>query len=427
LSVSGMSYISRPSLSLFMNIPNETIRGIYYQAGNGSVAIYVVAGNSLYKINEDQTKTRIGTIPGSKFCTFASTIYHIAIAADGRLFLYDGTSLIEVTIPDNLLVSDVTSLDNYFIVGIESTNKFYWIEPGQIIIDGLSFASAERNPDDIVTMISIGDELWAIGQNTVEIFTDSGDSNAPFVRLAGRVYQTGCVDKHSIVKCNKETLPCLIWVTPTREVVLAQGVPTKISNESIEELLKRATSFNAWTFRTNRHDFYVLTTDNETIVYDLNAGSWYVWSSYQSNTWNAYAGIQINADIYAIEPNSGDLYKVVNTAVDKTQDYIVCEVGGFLPNATNDSVVCNSITLFLNYGYSTDYTSAPVVELRWSDNGGVSWTEYYQGSVGSKGSYDKSVRYRSLGSFNRPGRYIELRFSEISSFRLDGATLNDSA
>lgn len=427
LSVSGVSYISRPSLSLFGNIPSQRIRGIFYQAGNGVTTVYIVAGNSFYKLNTDGSTTFIGDTPGTTFCTFATTIYHIAIVSDGALYLYDGTTLTKVDIPDAQIVSDVTSLDNYFIVGIQNTNKFYWVEPGNTVIDGLSFTSAERNPDDIVTVIAVGDEMWAIGQNTVEIFTDSGDKDAPFVRIAGRVYQTGCVDKHSLVKCNKDSLPCLIWVTPTKEVVLAQGVPTKISNESVEELLRKSTTFVAWTFRTNRHDFYVLTTDNETIVFDLNAGSWYRWSSYQQDTWNAYSGVQIDSVIYAVNKTGGNIYTLTNNPVDTSTDYIVCEVGGFIPNATNLAQSCTSITLFMNYGFSPLYSLGPLVELRFSDDGGANWTSYYQGSLGTKGGYDTTVRYRSLGSFSRPGRYIELRFSEISSFRLDGATLNDSA
>lgn len=427
LSLSGVSYVSRPSLSSFAVLPVSKIRGIYYKAGGGKTSVYIVGDDSLYILNSDGTYTLIGNTPGTEFCTFASTIYSLAIATSGRLFIYDGTTLSEVAIPDNALVSDVTSLDNYYIVGLRYTTKFYWIKPGQSVIDPLSFASAERNPDDIVTLVTIGDEMWTLGQETVEIFTDSGDPNAPFTRLAGRAYQVGCVDKHSVVKCNKDSLPCLVWVTPTREVVLAQGIPAKISNESVEELLKRSNNFTAWTFRTNRHDFYVLTTDNETLVFDLTLGTWYRWNSYLKNVWEAFSGVQIEDDIYVINQTGGSIYKLTNNPIDNSVDYIVCEVSGFMPNNTNNSVVCNAITLFVNYGFSSTYSSGPLIELKFSDDGGATWTEYYQGSLGLKGGYDTTVRYRSLGSFNRPGRYIELRFSELSTFRLDGATLNDSA
>jgi len=425
LSLSGLSYIPRPTLTEFSDISGATIRGIWYQSNNGVTTIYVVANETLYTLNSDGTTTSVGTIPGSDFCTFASTIYHIGIAANGGLYLYDGSTLTDVAIPDGNLVADVTSLDNYFIVSIKNSNKFYWVEPGETTIDGLSFTSAERNPDDIVSVISIGDELWVLGQSTCEVFTDSGDINSPFIRISGRVYQTGCVDKHSVTRTLKDSIPCLIWVTPSKEVILSQGVPNKISNESIEEVLKRSSKFTAWSFRTNRHDFYILNTDIATLVYDITAGSWYRWSSYQKDFWNAISGIHINDTVYAVTDFDGKIYKLSYTQSDGGTDYLVCEVSGFIPNNGNNSIICQNITLFLNAGTSNSYATNPVIELRWSDDGGRNWSSYSQGYTGFQGSYETNVAFRSLGRINRPGRYLEIRFSEVQNFRLDGATLND--
>ena len=425
LSPAGYSYLPRPTLQSFVDL-KAPIRGIWYQASQGVTTVYVVAGTSLYILNTKTGETRlVGTIPGSDFCTFASTIYYTAISANGGLFLYDGTAFTTVSIPDNQRVADVTSLDNYLIVGIENSTKFYWVQPGATTIDGLSFTSAERNPDDIISVMTVGDELWALGQSSCEVFADTGDASSPFIRISGRAYSTGCADKHSVVKTLKGTLPCLIWVTPTKEVVLSQGVPTKISNEAIEEVLKRSTSFTAWSFRTNRHDFYVLTTEIVTFVYDLTSEVWYRWSTYQKSNWNAVSGIHINDSVYAVNNFNGLVYKLSYDQTDSEADYLVCEVGGFIPNQSIKPQLCNNITLFLNYGFSSSYSTQPLVELRWSDDGGHSWSDYVQGSLGAKGFYNTTVSYRSLGKIVRPGRYLEIKFSEVQSFRLDGATLND--
>lgn len=425
LSLSGRSYIPRPTLKKFGEVANAKIRGIWYQSINGATNIYVVADQTLYRLNNDGGFTPLGTIPGTDFCTFASTIYNIAISANGGLYLFDGVSLFGVTIPDSNQVTDVTALDNYFIVGIKNSNRFYWIEPGGTTIDGLSFISAERNPDDIVSVEAIGDELWVIGQSTCEVFSSSGDINAPFVRISGRVYQTGCVDKHSVAQTLKNTIPCLIWITPSKEVVLSQGMPSKISNEAIEEVLKKAVTFTSWTFRTNRHDFYILNTDVATLVYDITANLWYRWSSYQKDFWNAISGIHINDTVYAVTDFDGKVYKLTYETQDSGGEYLVCEVGGFVPNNTRTPVSCSDITLYVNTGSSSSYIEDPLVELRWSDDGGKNWSAYVQGSMGYQGLYNTNVSFRSLGQINRPGRHIEIRFSELQSFRLDGATLND--
>lgn len=427
LSLSGKSYISRPSVSTLSQISGQRIRGIFNNESNGETTLFVVADSSFYTVSPTGSYEKIGDIPGQAFCSFASSIYHVAIVSDGGVFLYDGMTLTQVAVPDFQKASGITSLDNYFIISIENTNKFYWIRPAETIIDPLNFSSAERSPSDIVALTALGDELWTIGKTTTEIFIDSGDTNAPFIRIAGRVYQLGCADKNSLVKCNKNSIPCLVWVTSTKEVVLTQGVPSKISNTSVEELLKRSSNFMAWTFRTNRHDFYILTTDNETIVYDIHADDWYRWSSYQKDTWDASSGVQVDDKIYAINPAQGLIYSLTSSPVDNTTDYIVCEVGGFIPNTTNVALPCNTITLFTNYGFSSSYSNGPLIEVRFSDNAGSTWSPYYQAAAGTKGRYNTTIRFRSLGSFRRPGRFVEFRFSEINTFRLDGATLNDSA
>lgn len=424
LSLSGYSYVPRPSLTQIIDIPNVIIRGIWFQGSRGQTTIYVVGDETLYVLVENSEAIPIGTIMGTGPCTFASTIYGIGIVADGVFYIYDNVSITPVNIPDGQQVTDVTSLDNYFILSIKNSNKFYWILPGEATIDPLSFASAERNPDDIVALSSIGDELWLLGQNTAEVYSDTGDSNAPFARISGRAYEVGCVDRLSVVRSLKNTLPCLIWVTPTKEVVLSQGVPSKISNEAIEELLKASSSFRAWSFTTNRHDFYVLKTENVTVVYDLTVDKWYRWSSYELPYWVAAFGIQVNDTIFATTDTNGKIFTLGYDHTDSGNDFLVCEVGGFIPNSSANPVACNWITLFLSYGTSDSYVVAPLIELRWSDDGGKTWSAYMQGRTGSKGLYDTDITFRSLGHITKPGRQIEIRFSEVQTLRLDGATLN---
>ena len=73
LSLSGRSYITRPTLSSFTSL-GANIRGIWYQSQGGATTVYVVAGEVLYKLDAAGVPTSVGTIPGTDFCTFASSI-----------------------------------------------------------------------------------------------------------------------------------------------------------------------------------------------------------------------------------------------------------------------------------------------------------------------------------------------------------------
>lgn len=426
LTPTGFSFVARPTLSEEFTLPGTAIRGVYYQQGNISGdQLLVVVDESLYKVDDNGVSTFIGHIYGGGECRFASTIYYIAILSGGQLYLYDGTNLTTADTPDRIPVKDIDTLLNYVIVAIRGSNQFYWIRPGELEIDPLSFASAEGNPDNIQAVKTTSDELWLIGNTTTEVWSASGIADAPFIRITGRIFNLGCIDVASTSKGIKNSLPCLLWVSDSKQVILAQGAPSRISNEYIEEKIRASSTYHSWFFTRNRNDFYALTTDQGTFVYDVTNDRWYKWSSYNSVTWKASAGVQKNDQLFAIELfGEPKLWKLKNGNKDISTEWLVCEVSGFIPNPTKKTIPCSLITLFCNTGYSTTYTEAPVVELRWSDDNGANWSNYKQTTLGSRGETNSEVVFRSLGSFMAPGRRIEVRFSGVEDFRLDYASMN---
>jgi len=139
------------------------------------------------------------------------------------------------TIPDGQTPSSVTQIDNYVLVSIAATNKFYWINPGETSIDPLNFASKESSPDPIIQMRTVGDQVLIIGAKATENWYSTGNSLSPFAPIQGRAYARGCLGGTAVVLDD--------------DVILAgddgkvykfglQGV-TVISNNGIEERIRR--------------------------------------------------------------------------------------------------------------------------------------------------------------------------------------------
>lgn len=424
VSLSGVSYIPRPSVGSEYSLPAGPNRGIWSQKIGEVNTLYSVVGTSLYKIVNSVTSL-LGTVAGSNRASFASNLFHVAVTAGGHLYLWNGVALVDVPIPDAGLVTNVTSFDNYFFVGIKGTTKFYYLEPGATVINPLNFLSAERSPDDVISLTVLGDELWVLGQKTCEVFVSTGDAAAPFVRVAGRTYTVGCFHTDTVVLGSINNRQCVLWVTPSKEVIFAQGDTVKISNESIEELLKSEPSLVGWFFRTNRHDFYVLSGVQSTLVYDLTKGRWYRWSSYEKNTWDAVFGVQNDDSVYVSVVDRSSIFQLGSASTDETSGPIICEVSGLVQNRARTPMSCTNVNLFLNYGNVSSYSKTPIVEMRWSDDQGNTWSDYVQGSAGNKGDYTTTILFRSLGLIWAPGRMFEVRFSEDQIFRFDGATYNE--
>lgn len=432
-SPDGMTRVSRPTLSAFTTIPETPIVGAFQLDGvlGGLPQIaYIVAGQSLYQLNTIAgTSTRLGVVPGTNYCQFAGTAERLLVVRDGRVWSVGlAAGVVEVNIPDDQFIHSIASIDGYFLLSVTDSNVFYWINPGDVDPDALNFASAERYPDPIESIGISNDEIWFIGTKGPEVWQVTGTADAPFERIPARDYNEGCYSRDTMLAVTLQDNPALIWVTSTGSVALAQGSTHRVSNESVEELLRvelsqPTTTLRAWSFRYNRHDFYVLTCDSFTYVFDLFRREWGRWDTYEQDYWQAALGFQVNGTVYGCDALTDDIWVLEEGATDNGQP-VIREISGGIHN-TGKPFSCNDITVRVNAGWDPDYEAEPVLEFRFSDDQGATWVSFYQG-MGLTGQYMTDVTYRSLGLIVRPGRLIEFRFSDPARIRLDYATLNEA-
>lgn len=90
-------------------------------------------------------------------------------------------------------------VSGYVLVSVGNSEKFYWINPGEVTIDPLNFASKESNPDNILDMLTVGDQVLICGDGSAENWYASGDITTPFVPQEGRVYRRGVIEGTPVV------------------------------------------------------------------------------------------------------------------------------------------------------------------------------------------------------------------------------------
>lgn len=427
-SPDNASRVSRPTLTTSYTVGSGPIVTMWQQPNLLSGDTVVVSGSKVYRVNSSNTVTEIGNLPGiGKVDIAGATVLgqpdKILLVRDGLLYSCDGTTISLITIPDGQLVSSVATINGYFIFSITNTQKFYWLEPGETTVDPLNFASAERIPDPIVSVNVVSDEVWFLGLSGPEVWTPTGDALAPFQRVSGRVYKEGCFSRDTVVATAVDGLPALLWVTDTKAVIKAQGAPSKVSNESVEEILKTSDNLSAWLFRFNRHDFYLINSPLFTLVYDITADLWAKWDTYQLPYWVPQTGIQTRSSVYAGDSTSNKIYILEEGVGDDTLP-IVREVAGFL-NSSGRPIKVGEVVAYVNSGWSPSYTLRPTLELRWSDDLGATWSDYVAADLGERGDYLRKVSYRSLGLLRGAGRIFEFRISDFVRFRIDYCTMNE--
>lgn len=151
-----------------------------------------------------------------------------------------GTTFSTVSTPDSIGIVSVGVIENYTIcvcaAGAGKDGRFYWINPGEVTIDPLNFATAERSPDTVHQVAIVGDQIWFPGPNSNEVWYMTGDENV-FARVPGRLFDQG-IWQGTIVKIKDD-----VMVTGTDGVVyriLDGTAPQVVSTPGITQRIREA-------------------------------------------------------------------------------------------------------------------------------------------------------------------------------------------
>jgi hypothetical protein len=237
-----VALIERPALIDFLEAGEGPGRRLYRQPGFVGGALFHVSGPDLYKhvMNANRTVTTtqiVGTIAGTGAPDIAATYDYLWITDGTDLQYTDGTAaLTAIATPDGIPMISLDVFNGYILCVQNDSDRFYWIQPGAIVIDPLDFATAERFPDKILQVRVVGDEFWLLGERSIEVWRATGDGDAPFQRIEGRAFNFGIFGGTGVRL--KDT--SVICVGDDGTVYNIAGNPTPISNPSIAERTRDA-------------------------------------------------------------------------------------------------------------------------------------------------------------------------------------------
>lgn len=197
----------------------------------------LTTANTLVKaISSDATTITINSIAKD------TTGNAIAVTASGSGMSWSSASLEgggnhilkAVTTPDDKPVSSIASISSYILFSIADSDRFYWINPAEVTVDALNFATAESHPDNINQVVSVGDNVWLIGDSSLEVWAASGDITAPFTPVSGRAYSRGALKGTAVVVKDSVYL-----VGNDNIVYQIGGGVNRVSHTGIEELVRK--------------------------------------------------------------------------------------------------------------------------------------------------------------------------------------------
>ena len=409
------AYLNRaPGLEFLQTVGTGPIRALWAHQTNGS-NFYAVSGGEVYKLNSmTGAPTLIGTVSGTGPVSIADNGTQIFFACNPDGFIYNEVTNVfaQITDPDFPGAVTVGYLDGYFVFN-EPNSQRVWVTAllDGLSVDPLDFASAEGSPDGLVGIIVDHREAWLFGTDSVEVWYDAGLPDFPLTRIQGAFNEIGCVAAFSIAKLDNG----LFWLgTDARGqgiVYRANGYTgQRISTHAIEYAIAQYGNISdaiAYTYQQEGHAFYVLTfpSGDATWVYDVSTQAWHeragwdngVFVRHRSNCQCNFVGNTIVGDF-----ENGNIYKL---SLD-----VYADNGGIqkwlrswraLPTGQNNLKRTAHHSLQLNcesgVGLNDGQGSDPQAMLRWSDDGGHTWSSEHWATMGKIGAYYQRVFWRRLG------------------------------
>ena len=429
-----------PGLSLLATIGTGPIRGLWAFSSDASVA-FVVSGTSLYKINTSYAATLIGAVSGTGPVSIADNGTQLFVACNGPSYIYNNTTntFAQISDPDVPGAGSVGYIDGYFVFN-QPNSQLIWVTSllDGTAIDPLEFASAEGSPDGVVGLVVDHREVWVFGTNSIEVWYDSGATDFPLQRIQGAFNEIGCAAAYSIAKLDNG----LFWLGADARgqgiVYRANGYTgTRISTHAVEWQIQQYGTLSdaiGYTYQQDGHAFYVLIfpSANTTWVYDVSTQVWHEragWSNgaftrHRSNCQMAFnnqiiVGDYANGNVYAFDldvyADNGDIQKWLRSwrALPPGQNNLK-------RTAQHSLQIDMESGVGLNLGQGDD----PQVMLRWSDDGGHTWSNEHWAPIGKIGEYYKRVFFRRLGmTLKLRDRVYELSMTDPVKTALMGAEL----
>lgn len=416
----GLDHIQRPGEVLFCDLGDDIIRGVFRQAGTFDGDFLVVTGDSLYRVDDAGAETLVGSVPGSLRVSTAATGVRAIVVSDDTAYSTNGTTVAAVVMPDGRPVGSVAQLNGYFILPENGSARFYWIEPGQVDPDGLSFATTESSPGDIVKVERVGDELWFFKEEGIEVWVPTGDADLPFQRVPGRNYDKGCRARDSVCRFDNS----VAWIGNDGLLYRGDQSPVRISDHSLEEQIRKSDieSLRAWAFAVDGHSLLCVTMSDGTYVYDVSTQQISQFQTYNRSGWRCHVGDAGETFVVAGSDEDGKLYRLDPEASNDAGLPMVRQITGGI-GVVGQPQRINSLDLYTYTGTIEDPNFYPKVRISLSYDL-QNYDDWFDVLIGRQGNYGDPVRLNRLGVARYPGMLVQFQVTDDVVWTVSGAAFN---
>jgi len=412
-----------PGLTEILQLFPAEVRGM--RSLSGGQYLIAVAGSFVYRITVASgvyTSIQVGTLTTS---TGYVSITDNQTTNNGlTAYIVDGYNRYTWVASTNTFVTLPTTdgpwtgasvagvVDNYIIFNEPDTQNWSATSVGVATSPAL-YGIKDGSPDDLVSIIVDRRQVFLLGEVTTEVWTNVGSTiqgiiTFPFQRIPGSSVQHGCAAAFSVARVSTMFM---FVAKDTRGQALIGSIEgyqfTRISTHAVEQTLMNQYIADAvaYTYQLEGHEMYVVTfpSIDLTWVYDASTKVWHKWLSWDNATGyhrhRSNCGAFFN-NVYLVgDYENGKIYQLDNAVY--TDNGNTIRRLRRAPHLTQDLQRQYFSELQIQFqpgvGLQTGQGQDPQAMLRWSNDGGSTWSNEHWTSIGLVGKYKNRAIWRRLG------------------------------
>lgn len=406
-----------------------------------SMELYGVWGSKLMVLTPVPSQIELGTLnsnPGRVRMARGRNNIAMVDGIDG--YTYDGTSFAQITDVDfpgqsgrpNGLPTHIIYIDGFYVVNDADTDDFL-ISALEDPTDWnpLDFEAAAVAPDNSLALANTESLLWIVGDETAQAYYNSGNADFPYEIVLNATQEVGILAPQSIAESDDGIF--FLATTPEggRFVYQIQGTAGRIITEDEQEafltLVTDPTDAYGFIYKQAGKSFYVLQLSahtgrdprtSSTLIYNIKAGQWETRELQDGTAWRAgghgvfdgdnivgsrIAARALRLDLTEYEDSGEELIRVRRTQVFHVNNYLI-------------DFWALIVDIEPGVGNPTPPGDNPMLQMRYSDDSGQTWSSFLQGEVGKIGDTKQRVVYRNLGQGRN--RIFEFKFSDPVPFTI---------
>lgn len=424
--------LQTPGSDLFCDLGVGPLQGLY---GIGQT-LYAVSGGILFAVTPEGTKTTVGGIPSTQpYVDFIESPLELLIAAGqhGHIVTLDTGELTTITDTDFPGARSGVFMDGVAVVvapdsaqsNVSGINDFTQWDPLEFVVE----STVKQN---ILAIKDDRKEFWMFGDKAIIPYTRTGTGGYPFERVTNAILDKNLVAQWSVAVSDNT----YFWLGRKKEegglcVWRAAGYsPQRVSTHAIEQQMERFSNPQdaiAFTYMLGGHIHYVLNFPGQaTFVLDLATNLWHEWNRFGED-WSTFTHHTYFEEKHIVGGADGKLYRLDPALYTHAGETIVRRMISPVFDADGKNIRISRVELELEAGVGlvSGQGSDPKVMLRWSKDGGKTWSNEHWRDVGKMGKYRTRTIWRNLDTARE--WVLEFTYSEPTLFSVSKAYAQVSA